>query len=357
MNVETLWNVLTRPLSDEAIETFIKTYSGFINFKLKSGDSFLHSAIAGNHQKLALALIKCPNVERNEFSDVSSLTPVSLSVDLNQPDVAMALIQSGADLKKANALTRKLHKIVDQDKRKLVESLYDKTLKLQESSKITDKTVTANQLYSLLTYCLHDSAAMELIVNAHKDILNDKIPSFTNILFWAACKNNTTLCKILIAAGADINHKSTEGESVLSIAIKNSSFDCAEQFILAGIDVFCVGKEGNTALDWVKMNFAAPKALHIRELLESKMIKPVVAQSEQKPESEEKATITKPEETPKVDISVGLKVIKFMRDNNIDHTFNNNQITAASNDKVIEFALANGVPYKTSNGQTIITLA
>ena len=77
---------------------------------------------------------------------------------------------------------------------------------------------------------------------------------WTDIALMSAAKRGQNKCvEVLIAAGADVNHKDTSGWSVLMMAAQNGHSKCVEVFITAGVDVN-YAKEKNTALIEAALN-------------------------------------------------------------------------------------------------------
>jgi ankyrin repeat protein len=352
MNVDILWKALTADnISESTMKILLKTYPELLNNLMETNNTLLHSAIVKKDQKLAFALIKCSAVDKNKFGQ--GCTPLTVSIKSNEPDIAIALINAGVDINPLKNMDH-IHYIIDVNKRNQVKSFLESNLKLQvKIEPIEEKKITAEQLSRLIQSCNADTKLLTTIIGAHKDILNDGISGFTNLLFRAAVFDEHLVCQVLIEQGVDINRLASGSTSALICAIDNRSFDCAEQLILSGAKTDIRDKYGKTALDYaLTCSSNRPKLIIIRELLEARTNSFTEKPAKTKPVE----PASKTEESSAPVISVSEKTIKFISNKNLDYSFSNNEITIETNGELVAFALEHNIPYKVSGAKLIIAL-
>jgi len=352
MNVQTLWQALTvDSITKDIMEVLLDTYPDLLNNRLSNSERLLGRAILKGHATLSSVLIKHPKVDINLCSDNN--TPLTLSVKSNEPDLAIALLNAGAIIKRDCVTYNFLEEIKDETQRNKVKSLLESKEKEQNTIAVgsIDKKLTADQLAKLMESCRYNTKLLEIIALAHKDIINDELLGYTGLLFWAACKRYSIISRVLIDVGCNINRTSDKyGETALMCAIRYSSWDCVEQLIHAGADLEIKNKvDGKTALWYFKYSDPSSRQESISNLIQSKLLKLA------EPKTEPTAPVDPKTEEPNAPVvSISLKLIKFMRENNLDYTFGGHQIITSSNDKLIEFALQNNIAFtETANKITI----
>lgn len=350
MNVDTLWKALTaNNISDNAMVNLLETYSSLLNDILTDKYTLLTNAIVRGHHKLALALINCSAVDKDKYGYGN--TPLTTAYKCNAPDIAIALINANVNIKLAS--NAHPDDISDIDKRKEIHALIESKLKSQPEPK-KEMVISSMRLVNLVSSFEADIGLLTLVIKAHKDVLNVSLNGFSNILFWAVCKKKTFICKVLIEQGVNINYYTANYDTALLLAVQQESWDCAEQLILAGAKTDFKSQSGLTALEYIeKIKSSDTRSEKIRQLLESKMIKPDEKTIEIKPIE---PSVETPVQTPVPKLSVAFKLIQFMRENNLDYSFSNNQITTAPNNKLVDFVISNNIAFAESATKLTIIL-
>jgi ankyrin repeat protein len=96
----------------------------------------------------------------------------------------------------------------------------------------------------------NDPALLQLALDAGVDPNAEDGPDGTTAIHYAMFSPSVEPTRILLKAGADVNHQSKTGDTALMIAVRNAQFDIIPLLLDAGAKVDLKNANGETALEW-----------------------------------------------------------------------------------------------------------
>lgn len=97
-----------------------------------------------------------------------------------------------------------------------------------------------------------DIETVKLLLAAGADPNTEDMDQWAPLNYAVRYSGNVELGRVLIAAGADINHRKDNGESPVGTATFHMNYEFAKMLVLAGADVNQVDNDGRTPLSYVK---------------------------------------------------------------------------------------------------------
>eukprot|EP00823_Brevimastigomonas_motovehiculus_P002926 TRINITY_DN1743_c0_g1_i1.p1 TRINITY_DN1743_c0_g1~~TRINITY_DN1743_c0_g1_i1.p1 ORF type:complete len:384 (-),score=94.23 TRINITY_DN1743_c0_g1_i1:328-1479(-) len=209
-----------------------------VNFPIsQSGSTALFTACWEGQYDICQLLIL--NGAKINWVNVRGNTALHMAVEQNHPKIAELLLQNGATghtTKLAAELRKKTGKTIAPEMDKLLEE-YGNDLKKKDE-----------KLSGILNNSL-GIAIMKGDIKKVKEFLRDKQmrnlvqetdSEGNSLLFHAAAKGYSGICKELMAKGAEINLRNKAGNSPLTMAIAGNHFACVKYLLEKGANTYGV---------------------------------------------------------------------------------------------------------------------
>jgi len=282
MNAQNLWELLVDNKNDtNCLKSLIDTYPKLINNTSNMSTPMLIRSVIDAHYNIFHQLMTFPEIYL-DIRDASSNTALMRAIRNDQPDMAVRLIEAGAKVALKNAQSKNaldyLSNILDKTSRDKVElAIKNKMEELANKPVVSLGTshITIDALFSLLVQNRTNANLLELLINTHKDIINDKMTSVKyGILIHSILKGfSTIVCCLIKCPTINLNITDAFNTTALSTSILRNEPNIAMALISAGADVTIKDVFGKTAFDGLVMIETKESRNEVRQLLESKMVK------------------------------------------------------------------------------------
>lgn len=152
---------------------------------------------------------------------------------------------SDTSIKDNNGITA-LHSAIILGKFDLLNELVDFGINLEEEDKYGRKPI--HFIANLKKDRDEMMKSLEILLKAGVD-LGSKCRNGRDILHYACCNGNVSLCEYLLEKGFDMNIKNEEAKSSIHYAVENGHFEVVKFLIDSGVDVNVKDEKGRTALE------------------------------------------------------------------------------------------------------------
>ena len=175
--------------------------------------------------------------------------PLNVAAIFGPVETVVALLEAGADIERPNRDgLRPLHSAAISGRAEIVALLIQKGAVVDAKDR---KGRTPLVSFAVFGGSDIEIPKMLLVAGAGPDIESAKEDDGATALQYAAATGNLELAELLIAAHADVNHRSALGDTPLLQAVSDEHLDVARLLIANGADVNLANNFGKTPLDYV----------------------------------------------------------------------------------------------------------